>query len=641
MQLAVVPLRTPTVSEFLIDWGAACRDTPYDDVPTSMRSQGCPQFAEARFAMLLFDSFCEPPKTDWLPRKPRQIPTPGYDPQEWDDLFSTTAAESSRRAWMDLEVASMRNYASKGEKAERINKEALVGPESERHPGARGNVYHRYSAGNGKPELVDFHAEIESDFNNDFIRWVGRNYADQEQLSYMLLGVRSKANVHTHSLYCPSTKSLRCNYPALEKQTLKYAKLGFVTMYEDTPTSPARYISVGTAEKKDDPTNHRVVHNDSAPLGQLKDADGHDVLSINAATRLGGDFPPNPHENKPDIPKMTSDAVVLKHVGDMDGTVVYQGKLDMSFWFDQFSWAMEERWQHTRLTLPLQEGHSHSTHTTCKRIGFGGRSNSNVGQRGAYFVIYVLYFFMDKLEQQALDTFSAYEKQWLQRRTSLNQQGRSRQDRLYSAWMFTDDLWFVAVTADRMHRMLLAAHLTRVNLNLVFADHFKMGLGTGLRIIGGSMFMVLAIVAIPAQKVIRAVGWLDATLAGKMTAKLYEKLGGLAVHCLFLAFMDATLLEDFHDPVTHVRHVHGSTNAKIKPSRHQYLRGSREGAGSVKSAHNALSHAAHPTGESSDPVICRRQQLLIPLLQKDVRHWTSEVRSFPRAHTKHGAMAYS
>ena len=143
-----------------------------------------------------------------------------------------------------------------------------------------------------------------------------------------------------------------------------------------------------------------------------------------------------------------------------------------------------------------------------------------------------------------------------------------RQDRLYSASMYTDDLWLLALEDERMHRLLTALYLTKVNLGLIFAGESKMAIGTGLRIIGGSLFVMLAIVAIPAQKILNALDALSKAASGKLKLCDYEKLLGLLVHCLFLVYMDSAMLDDLWDPIGHAKHRGCSMASLLDPNKH-------------------------------------------------------------------------
>ena len=239
------------------------------------------------------------------------------------------------------------------------------------------------------------------------------------------------------------------NIAGIEKQAIQKQQRGIAQVYQHTTYSPARYVSCGSVERKDNPGNPRNTDNHSDPLEQTVDADGVALESLNDANLrvsntplqaiLEGSLPPeskqqqpftaDPPEKKCTIPQIVSDAMVLRHVGDKTGEEVFISKFDMAFFFDQFVLAIQERWKNFRFlrvvselvqlsSLPKQRWKG--MHQAHQRLGFGGRRNSKIAQRFAHFFVWVVDMYMTMLEKPHLQLASGYLRDWLQLRSCMD-----------------------------------------------------------------------------------------------------------------------------------------------------------------------------------------------------------------------------
>ena len=241
-------------------------------------------------------------------------------------------------------------------------------------------------------KLTRFHGPIESQFNRLFISHIAGlphlpsnpgaplvapnpRFHDLEMLSDVLLGCRLKAPVHTYSVYNRTMLSLAKNITGIEKQAVQKQQHGIAQVRQHTTYSPARYVSCGSVERKDNPGNPRNTDNHSDPLERSADADGVVLESLNDSNLrvsytplqaiLDGSSPPeatqqqpfipDPPEQKCTIPQIVSDAMVLRHVGDKIGEEVFISKFDMAFFFDQFVLAIQERWKNFRFLRVVSE----------------------------------------------------------------------------------------------------------------------------------------------------------------------------------------------------------------------------------------------------------------------------------------------
>ena len=176
---------------------------------------------------------------------------------------------------------------------------------------------------------------------------------------------------------------------------------------------------------------------------------------------------------------------------------------------------------------------SRSTHMAHRRMGFGGTRNSNVGQRLANFIIYVHSHFMAILEAPALGAATGYLKHWITTRAALGGSTFYGHARRHASHMYTDDLIGLAVTGACAVNFMVAVYLTAQHLRILLAGMHKTQIGTGLRVIGGTLLVMLGVAAIPAYKRAHGTHQLTLVLNGACTYEAYEKLVGLLV--LFLA----------------------------------------------------------------------------------------------------------
>ena len=115
--------------------------------------------------------------------------------------------------------------------------------------------------------------------------------------------------------------------------------------------------------------------------------------------------------------------------------------------------------------------------------------------------------------------------------------------------------------------MIIAVYHTATNMNLLLAGMHKMEIGTGLRVLGGSLFVMLSVVAIPAYKRLHAAHQLRVLLSGSAT---FEKLVGLLVHCWILACMHADMIDDMCKPLAHMRRSFQGGKNTLDPRSHPY-----------------------------------------------------------------------
>jgi hypothetical protein len=370
---AVAALPVPSISTFnvkqiLSSFADRVVEQPLGDIPDTVSSQGCQQYGNEWYSTLPFDDFCTPPTTHWLPLLPQQQLPDGFNPKHIrDNYLDYDRYVSLTKEWFQAEKAGLDHMAAHPTSTRRQHSDHLVIPESQRVPSARGLIFDVDAQ--GKLALTNFHAPIRSGLNLTMIGLLAKlsspppaphiapvlqpgHYCDLEMCSDILLGSRLKAVVHTHSLFNPHSLSLADNLAAIESQALDKESKGIATLNDHVSSDPCRYVACGTTERKDQPHNPRVTDNHSDPMYPFNDADGEVVKSLNQANRDSAD-PPDPKERKPSVPRIASDIMVLRHLGDRTKEAVHLVKLDMAYFFDQLALAPQERWKNHRFLRNL------------------------------------------------------------------------------------------------------------------------------------------------------------------------------------------------------------------------------------------------------------------------------------------------
>ena len=496
------------IHDLLSTWIDRVVPQPLTDVPDSFREGKVEEYSSSDLALTPFVSYCDPDHTTWMPLPPNQVKYPGFDPTCEADLYHDFAAvEHTCDTFESLQQQTLESFARDGKLGIRYSNKVSVLPESGRVLGAQGRIFHLTTP---QPTLVDFHAPLDTDLNLPFIaHMVGITppadksavladtdkvtYPDLELVSDLFLGARSKTAMPMHSVFCPHGESLRLNLVAIEDQALELEEKSYASLHSSRPYSPCRYVANGSTERKDDPTRPRTTDNKSAPLKPFIDKDGEWVTSQNYAYKQGQAaptdtasapsavlFPPDPKEKKPALHHIAQDAMVLRHLGDSIDEPVYVCKFDMAAFFDQLPIPYFERHLNLRMLRPqhlfkaasVTHWPGKSTHMAHKRMGFGGTRNSNIGQRFANLIVFVVSYFMDYLEAPHLHQASGYKRTWLEHRKQLNTSSFYRHDRLYTAHMYTDDLIGLTVSVRTAMNFLVAVYLMATHMNVLLAGTY-------------------------------------------------------------------------------------------------------------------------------------------------------------------------
>ena len=184
--------------------------------------------------------------------------------------------------------------------------------------------------------------------------------------------------------------------------------------------------------------------------------------------------------------------------------------------FNQLYIHQSQRW----LTTIAWLGNSSVVHVIEKSLGYGISINSNFAQRFADALLVVFRRRFDAVEDRIVDDECRRDPSkaaYMARRRLLGLKLGNRQDRLYSALVYTDDFKFGAVGLSRLVRMMRCWHRLLVDVRLRMAIAAKRCGGTSCPWLGLRMLDSLGLVVIPGDKRARALAKLSAVVRREPT----------------------------------------------------------------------------------------------------------------------------
>ena len=276
-----------------------------------------------------------------------------------------------------------------------------------------------------------------------------------------------------------------------------------------------------------------------------------------------------PLEEKPALAYLMRDIAVLKRAAERLGEAIYVFGDDVKDYFNQLAMATSELHK-LNIVFLAKEGELSTEEMASssapahaggrllfvseERLGFGTHGASNIAQRFSNAILDLYRDRMDEADAIAHqhDTSSELrryltERQVVQQATEQPCHYTQRfqdasateartgvrvcpQQRLYSAYMFTDDAIFLVVGRDRALRALRTWRETTEELGLLMAIPEKRSLGTWTVWLGVVISVSLGIVVIPRDKLVRAILAIEKLLDEGLPFREYRSLCGLLEH---------------------------------------------------------------------------------------------------------------
>ena len=204
-----------------------------------------------------------------------------------------------------------------------------------------------------------------------------------------------------------------------------------------------------------------------------------------------------PKEIKPTLAEAAHDLAVLQHIANVLGEEVYVLADDYKAFFNQFATHPSEWWKSCFMWLRLSGGEPAPVWIREHVLGFGLSLSSNIVQRFANAMLSVLEQRVDAEEAALceLDTNPVLRAVLAARRTL-----GPNEARLWSAFVYTDDKFIMAVGAARMARVLGTWGTLTGDVETLMAGESKRQIGNCLQWNGAYFNAFLAQTIIPPSK---------------------------------------------------------------------------------------------------------------------------------------------
>ena len=541
IQLESEQVEATTRASYLA-WADCIKPLPVADIPVQMYEE-LDAFADANLAKLFVPEPCPPPVTKWLPRAVQNTPPADFTPKCLTDLLSAEGLELMSQ-WLLEQMRYLSDIEANGSKAQRRCNDPLALGQDMFKPEARGIVWDLRRLDEGIIVPVDFDAPIESHLNLELLREELKDWPDQELLSFLLEGVRYKADVEHQIVLLPHLVSLREGYTSLLEEVAKYTSAGWYGLFSHPPFLPFRAVPKGSVPRKLEPLRPRPTTEAGAPRQLLFDTEGKPVISLNEASSgkvpqavaeaTGSEVSRSPSqawpkENKPTLADVLTTLALFSFLAAQLSLSVYTAADDFKNFFNQLRLAPEEFWKCGMILSELGDPRYAAEYI----MTFGLRPASNIAQRFADAIVSIWRRRM--LEAEITHTEALMETDpdfaaWVQSRGGPSAATAA----LFAVFIYTDDPIFIIVGALRMARGLHIWTTLCKQVGLLMAIETKRQCGTHVEWLGAGISSLLAMAWVPKHKIAAALAKIEVTLAGNSTMQMYHSLLGLLEHLVYL-----------------------------------------------------------------------------------------------------------
>lgn len=259
-------------------------------------------------------------------------------------------------------------------------------------------------------------------------------------------------------------------------------------------------------------------------------------------------------EIKPAITDVLHDGVILHQAAQIFGEPIIDMTDDMKDMFNQLGlhpsmfWLCTYLWRADNLCdAPNNSdvsGGSNVVHAAESRLGFGYSFASNIASHWSCGVLDKTCESFDADERQRLDSMleelgpSDPKAKWIRARRALAGQTGRDECRLYTSWIYTDDLFAMVVGVKRAKRFLRHWRRTLKTYKILMAIARKRQLGTAVAVWGFDHYAALNLAAWQTTKRIRVLDVLDRVVTSTpVTFDEYRGVTGVLEH-FYQAFVD-------------------------------------------------------------------------------------------------------
>ena len=390
---------------------------------------------------------------------------------------------------------------------------------------------------------IDMSKASPSHLNLDFYLQQAQKYPDQELLSFLILGVRYKADIPIQIVLQPHLQSFLPVQDKYLQESDRFLERGWSICSESIPVVPYFCAACGSVCRPLEPDRPRCTNDAGAPRKSVIDEDGVRVVPINEAIAQNE----WPKEVKPSALDVVIAMRVLLEAAQVLGEKVFCICDDFKSFFNQLRLSPSEYCK-TGVVHPPRVGQSSVSFSYDKVLGFGLKMASNIAQRFADLLVHIFRKAVAPAVKAAAKELSvsnlSFQKWWLQR-LSLGDFHAS----LVVMLMYCDDPIILCVGADMTHEALKVWTWMAAQGGTMMAIPEKRSLGLSAKWIGIRFFVSLGISAATAQKVLRAFSSIDQACCGSMTLDQYRSLIGFLEHLRAVLFLRGDKMYGLYEPL--------------------------------------------------------------------------------------------
>ena len=499
---------------------------------------------DPRLRLALLTPTYTPPSTHSYVYPTNPPPAPGFTPLSTADIIGPDNV-ARIAAWEAKQWLYLKECAALGPNARRKHNDPLIIPASTFDPRARhhgrATIWDLRDHREGQPILpLDFDQPIHTNFDTAFLARSLAQYPDHELVTFLCRGVALKTESAPPDLVlCPHLVSLGSGIADAAKTISAHAARGAYGLYPHGPIFPRRALAQGSTPKKD--RSNRRTTDGGGP--RKKKRNSPSVKSLNAASKEASWVP----ETKPTLDGLSNDMAVLLHAGSILDLKLYQFTDDFKCFFNQLAVHPSQWHLNTFLWLSSLEEDAVPVHVIEYVLGFGLSPSSNVAQRFAEAILWLLRRRVDKDEAalRAADTDPAHQA-FFAERAALG----PGQDRLVTSRCYTDDSHFFALGVDRALSVLRHWSDITSSIRVQMASSDKRQAGATVSWLGILSNSLLGSFAVPHNKTLRAVNTLRALTDPSATVRFrdHRRLTGLLEHIVGVIHARRLVMYALYEP---------------------------------------------------------------------------------------------
>ena len=216
------------LSASYLAWADCVKPLPLADLPSQLCEE-LHDYSDPGLVDLPMPDPCPPPFTEWLPRNKQPLPPSDFTPTSLGDLI-TEQAQQQIKDWVLQQLQFLLDNVdieANGSAARRTSNVPLALGQDAFVPAARGIAWDLRQLEQGIVVPVDFEAPISSHLDLEYLHEQLLDWPDQELVSFLVEGVRYKADVDFQIVLLPHLISLKEGYGSLIKEVEKYTDAGW------------------------------------------------------------------------------------------------------------------------------------------------------------------------------------------------------------------------------------------------------------------------------------------------------------------------------------------------------------------------------------------------------------------------------